>query len=190
VARQTLQALDDGIPGQFVECGVWRGGVAFLIAQLLKWNAATRRVFLCDSFEGLPPPEAIDGSAAAAWARDTTAPAYFDNCRAGLAEVQQTARTLGVHDATTFVPGWFTNTLPVLKTTLGSLAYLRIDADWHASVLTCLEALYDLVSPGGYVVLDDYDYWDGCAIAVHEFLGSRKLAHRLQHDGCAYFRKL
>jgi O-methyltransferase len=89
----------------------------------------------------------------------------------------------------TLVPGWFDETLPKIRERFGPIALLRIDADWHASVSTCLEQLYDQVVDGGYIVLDDYYTWDGCSIAVHEFLGRRQLSHRIFKDGCAYFRK-
>ncbi len=105
--------------------------------------------------------------------------------------MRESAAQLGLLGYTEFVKGWFDKTLPATKDRVGAIAVLRIDADWHASVRCCLESLYDQVSPGGFVILDDYDAWDGCAIATHEFLAERKLSHRIAHDGgCAFFRKL
>jgi hypothetical protein len=190
LARQILTIVDVGVPGSLVECGTWRGGVGFLMAKILRDLGDRRGIFLCDSFEGLPAPEAIDGPAAGRWAKDTTGRFYFENCRADLARAQGDARDLGVLDYVTFVPGWFEESLPGARSSLGAIALLRIDADWHKSVKTCLDQLFDQVSQGGFVVFDDYDTWDGCAIAVHEFLGSRHLSHRLLHDACAYFRKI
>ncbi len=189
VARQVTSVLDEKIPGSLVECGVWRGGVSLLMATLVKERLSERRVYLCDSFEGLPSPEPIDGTAANNWAQRTDDPWYHNNCQAGIDDVRRLAKAFDVDDTTVFVPGWFADTLPRLYQEVSEISYLRIDADWHASVLTCLEHLYDRVVPGGYVVFDDYDTWDGCAIAVHEFLGTRRLPHRILRDGCAYFRK-
>ncbi|MDQ3275320.1 MAG: TylF/MycF family methyltransferase [Actinomycetota bacterium] len=72
---------------------------------------------------------------------------------------------------------------------IGPISVLRIDGDWYESVKTCLVELYDQVSRGGFVIFDDYFVWEGCAVAVHEFLGERKLGHRLITNETAHFRK-
>ena len=181
LARQVCAILALGIPGDFVECGVWRGGASFLMAELLRQiGASDRRVWLFDSFEGLPPPAEIDGARALAYPADRTNPWYHDNCRASLEEVQGNVAALGLGEWTRLVKGWFQATLPTHRDQIGPIALLRIDGDWHASVRCCLDNLYDQVVDGGLVILDDYYAWDGCAIAVHEFLGSRRLGHRIE----------
>jgi hypothetical protein len=186
------QVVDQGIAGDLVECGVWRGGSAFLMAEVLNRRGdAGRRVWLCDSFEGLPPPKEIDGPRAADYAENRESLTYYDNCRAGMEEVRAGARSLGVEDRTQLVPGWFEESLPAERDAIGPIALLRLDCDWYASVTTCLESLYDQVSPGGLVIVDDYYAWDGCAIALHEFLARRSLAHRLHEAaGVAFFWKV
>jgi hypothetical protein len=180
----------EGVPGAFVECGVWRGGSAFLMARVARELGDPRTVWLCDSFEGLPDPEEIDGEAAVSWARARDPANFFDNCRADLEAVERSARELGLEGQTRFVKGWFDQTLPAVAAEIGPIALLRIDADWHSSVSACLQSLYDPVSPGGIVVFDDYYSWDGCAIAVHEFLAGRRLPHRIERGGsAAWFRK-
>jgi hypothetical protein len=199
LARLVRAVLARDIPGDFVECGVWRGGASFLMADLLRQAGVRgRKAWLFDSFEGLPPPDAIDGSAALAYAHDPNGP-KFDNCRATLEEVQGYAAELSLMPYTEFVKGWFDQTLPAQRGRIGPIALLRIDGDWYSSVRCCLDNLYDQVVDGGFVVLDDYYTYDGCAIAVHEFLGERRLAHRIENvvgssDGpesyqCALFRK-
>jgi hypothetical protein len=136
-----------------------------------------------DSFEGIPPPEAIDGAAAKAWAEDKSSPWYHDNLRVSLEEVQRSAAALGLAEWTVQVKGYFEKTLAVERERVGPIALLRIDADWHASVKCCLEQLYDQVVEGGLVIFDDYFAYDGCAIAVHEFLGARGLGHRIETIG-------
>jgi O-methyltransferase len=181
LADQVKFVLANGVPGVFVECGVWLGGAAFLVADLLRQaGARDRKVWLFDSFEGLPTPEVIDGPRALAFARNTGSPRYFDNCRASLGEVRRNAERLEVAEYTEFVKGWFTDTLPAHRARVGPIAILRIDADWYASVRCCLAELYDQVVEGGLVVVDDYYTYDGCARAVHEFLGSRGLDHQLE----------
>jgi hypothetical protein len=184
--------LAEQLPGNFVECGTWRGGASFLMAELLRKGHATgRTVFLCDSFEGHRPPEAIDGEAALSYAANTDDPEYLNNCRADLEDVERSRRLLGLESLTACVKGWFDESLPLNKGRFGPIAILRIDCDWYASVKTVLEELYDQVVDGGYVIFDDYFSYDGCAVAAHEFLGQRKLSHRLHTEGgVAYFRKV
>ncbi len=195
---QVRAVLAENIPGDFVECGVWRGGASFLMADVLRQDKAQNRsVWLFDSFEGMPPPDVIDGPAAMRWARDTDSPAYLDNIRASLEEVRAGAETLGVAPYLRFVKGWFEETLPAHRDRIGPITILRIDCDWYASVRCCLENLYDSVVDGGFIIFDDYYTNDGCAIAVHEFLGARSLPYRIETVGghaldtepCAVFRK-
>ena len=193
---QLLQLLKDvhteGLRGDIVECGVWRGGASFLMArQLQRLGTHNRKVWLCDSFEGLPPPEERDGPAALRYAKNTDSPGYVDNCRATLDEVQQGAQSLGLTPNLQFIEGWFDQTLPIHRERIGPIALLHVDCDWYASVRCCLDNLYDQVVPGGIIVFDDYYTWDGCALAVHEFLGTRHLSHRLKSAGNvpAYFHK-
>jgi SAM-dependent methyltransferase len=181
LARQVRAVILQGIAGDFVECGVWRGGASFLMADILRQaGVCDRRVWLFDSFEGIPPPEEIDGPAALAWAKNADAPHYFDNLRAPLEQVRQSAAELGLAAYTECVKGWFDQTLPVNRTRIGPIAILRIDCDWYSGVRCCLEDLYDQVVEGGFVIFDDYYAYDGCARAVHEFLGQRGLCYRLE----------
>jgi len=181
--------VEDRIEGCFVECGTWRGGASFLMARRSLRQGSPRLVWMFDSFEGLPPPGPADGPAAAAYAADTNSPSYYDNCTAAFDAVEATARDLGLRTQVQPVKGWFNDTLPSRKGELGSIALLRIDADWHDSVATCLEELVPLVANGGVVILDDYYSWDGCARATHEFLCRHDLPYRIeQRFGAASFR--
>jgi O-methyltransferase len=181
LTAQVGAMLFDDVPGDIVECGVWRGGSALLMADCLRRaGISDRKVWLCDSFQGLPAPAEIDGEAALRFASDTDNPRYRNNCLATLDDVQEIARSLGLIDHVEFVQGWFDTTLPVLRSRIGAIALLRIDADWYSSVRCCLDNLYDVVAEGGLVVFDDYHAYEGCAIAVHEFLGDRKLGHVLE----------
>jgi O-methyltransferase len=173
LARQARAVLAYDIPGALVECGVWRGGASLLLAEVLRRAKVTNRtVWMCDSFEGLPTPHDVDGSTAKGW---SAAHPELDNLRVSLAQVTQTVTDFGLTSYIKFVKGWFNETLPRHRALIGPIALLRIDCDWHSSVTACLEGLFDLVSPGGFVVLDDYYSWSGAAIALHEFLGKRQL---------------
>jgi O-methyltransferase len=184
LVRQVDFVETQGVPGAFVECGTWRGGASFLMGL----RAPQRRLWMFDSFEGLPPPAPIDGPAAQRWAHDVDGPDYYDNCRATVEEVKAHALRLGLQDRVEIVKGWFEDTLPTAKERIGPVALLRLDADWYESVRTCLHTLFDLVVPGGFVVIDDYYDWDGCAIAVHEFLAERRLPYRIYQGACAFIQ--
>jgi hypothetical protein len=186
LARQVRVVLEQNIPGALVECGAWRGGASFLMAEILRHGGASdRKVWLLDSFEGIQPPQEIDGPAAKAWAENKQGPMYFDNLRAPVEAVRESAHDLGLEKYTEIIPGWFDKTLPANRDRIGPIAILRIDADWHASVKCCLEFLYEQVVEGGFIIFDDYFTWDGCSTAVHEFLGAAHLSHRIESIGDA-----
>jgi hypothetical protein len=139
----------------------------------------------------MPPVEEIDGPLAIAEAGDPGSPLHVDNSRVAIEDVRRTAADLGLASYTEFVPGWFDETLPAHRERIGPVAILRLDCDWYSSVRACLDNLYDQVVDGGFVVVDDYYAYDGCAVAVHEFLGQRRLAHRIEGvvgewGGCEY----
>src|SRR5215210_2863324 len=116
LARQVRVVLEQNLPGALVECGAWRGGASFLMAEILRRaGARDRMVWLLDSFEGIQPPQEIDGPAAKEWARNKDGPMYFDNLRAPLEEVRQAALDLGLSEYTQLVPGWFEKTLPATR---------------------------------------------------------------------------
>ena len=159
----TWRAEERRLGGAIVQCGVWRGGAAALMAHAAR--ASGRRIWLFDSFEGFPAPGAEDASndgiAAGDWA-------------ASVDDAREAMRRLGVDAArVSIVPGWFETTLASAAPSIGPIAILSIDAVLYASVSICLETLYDQVVTGGVVILDDYGYWAGCRRATHEFLARR-----------------
>jgi O-methyltransferase len=168
---ETVSSVD----GAVVECGVWRGGMIAGIAEVL---GSSREYVLCDSFQGLPEAQPIDGHAALVWQSNTRGPNYHDNCAAP-EEVARAAMAFSPAQRIQVVAGWFEKTLPGVRIDNG-IALLRLDADWYESTIACLENLYDQVVPGGIVIVDDYYTWDGCARAVHDFLARRKVTVRVR----------
>jgi hypothetical protein len=162
------------VRGCIVECGVWRGGMMAGMAEVL---GPERHYVLCDSFEGLPKAEAIDGPRALAWQANPEGSTYYDNCRAEASFAEQAMRMASVPDYE-LVRGWFDQTLPSLVLP-EPIAILRIDADWYQSVRSCLVNLVPKLAPGGIVIMDDYFTWDGCAKAVHEFLAETQSTARV-----------
>jgi hypothetical protein len=157
--------------GAVVECGTWKGGMS---AGLLSVARGRRDFHFFDSFEGLPPAEAIDGQRALDWQRNTNADDYHDNNRADRSAFEALVRGVARDDQRVHVRnGWFSETLKGFRPEAG-IALLRLDGDWYRSTMDCLEALFDQMLPGGLIIIDDYLVWDGCTRAVHDFLSDRK----------------
>lgn len=165
--------------GCIVECGTWRGGMA---AGLLAVGGAHRIYHFFDSFEGLPPAGALDGERAHDWQAEPGAPRLNDNCAATFEDVSRNlARAALPGQRYEIHRGWFEDTLPRLSRTT-QIAVLRLDGDWYDSTMTCLDQLFDLVLPGGIVLLDDYLHWEGCTRAVHDFLSKRKAVEGIRQS--------
>lgn len=163
-----LQICRENIPGDFVECGACRGGSAALLAYVAKTHSRVpRKVYACDTFEGMPEPGAADchkGMDAAQCgfpAGSLRAP-----IETGLSEV---ARRAGVADIVTPVKGLFRDTLPGLAAKIGPLSLLHADGDWYDSTMDIFRNLFEKVSAGGYVQIDDYGHWEGCRRAVEDY---------------------
>jgi hypothetical protein len=152
------------IPGDLVECGTALGGSAALMALTLRQLGARRTLWVCDTFEGLPAPTPDDPDF-------ETANLFTGSCIGTIEEVQSLFTQLQVGDLVQFVKGLFQETLPAV--TVSPIALLHIDGDWYESVKTCLDNLYDKVSPGGIIQFDDYGYWKGARKAVDEFFEAR-----------------
>jgi O-methyltransferase len=166
----------NGLPGAIVECGVYKGGSA---AVMTLAASPQREVWLFDSFEGLPEPTAEDGAMAVEYAGQRASGALepIGQCVGPLDVVKELFfEKLDIDPSRVHIrQGWFQDTLPIAKNEIGPIAVLRLDGDWYDSTKVCLENLYDLVIAGGFVLIDDYGYWEGCRRAVDEFLASRKL---------------
>jgi O-methyltransferase len=178
--RQNLELayLFRHVPGAVVECGVWRGGMS---AALSKVVGKDRAYYLFDSFEGLPPPKQEDGEQAIAWSKSKSAAFFYDNCRADKEIAARAMQLAGVKNAT-LVKGWFDQTLPQFNFA-EPIAILRLDGDWYDSTMCCLTHLYDKVTRGGVILIDDYLHWEGCSRAVHDFLSQRKSPEVIQCFG-------
>lgn len=174
------------VPGCVVECGVWRGGMSAGLCRVLGSN---RTYYLFDSFEGLPPAQPIDGSAAIQWQQNKASPTYYDNCNAPPDFARRAMEQVGARSFH-LVAGWFNNTLPNFTVT-EPIALLRLDADWYDSTMVCLENLFDLVAEKGIIILDDYFTWDGCSRALHDFLSRRSATERIRSlgDVCYLIKK-
>lgn len=155
----------DGVPGDFMETGIWRGGASIFMTAFNRVHHMNRTIFAADSFQGLPPPDPrypVD-------AGDTHHELAV--ARASFEDVQANFRKYGLPlDDVVFLKGWFEDTMPTAP--VERLAILRLDGDMYSSTIQVLEAMYDKVSTGGFVIVDDY-YLTGARTAVHDFLATR-----------------
>jgi O-methyltransferase len=172
VDNLVVARLASDVPGDLVECGVWRGGMSAALA----WALPNRHSVLFDSFVGLPDAREIDGPAAVHWSTEVR---EHDNCTAEEEWAHEAMRRVDQTDYEV-VKGWFDETLPEWAAQQRPIAVLRLDGDWYDSTTTCLEQLFPLVQPGGVVIIDDYFDWDGCARAVHDYLSRQGSADRLR----------
>ncbi|MFA7431625.1 MAG: TylF/MycF/NovP-related O-methyltransferase [Rhodospirillaceae bacterium] len=167
--------LAEGIPGDLIETGVWRGGATiFMRAHLAAHDVRDRIVWVADSFDGLPRPSVKEDIG-------------FDISKRHqpiLAIDEARVRTLFkrydlLDEHVRFLPGWFRDTLPAAP--IEQLALLRLDGDLYESTMDALLALYDKVSPGGFIIVDDYGALPPCRQAVEDFRAERSINAPLEH---------
>jgi len=181
LARLAQRIEDEEIPGDVVECGVYRGGSAAILARQATHSRLGRTVWLFDAFQGMPPATASDGPQASSW---------VGNLRSSPQRVERLLRRTGAEmTRVRIVAGLFQETFR--GTHIDQIALLNIDADWYESVKLCLETFYDAVAAGGIVSIDDYGLWPGCRQAVDEFIQNRRLAIRMQmvDESAGWFQK-
>jgi predicted O-methyltransferase YrrM len=161
--------LDKKVPGDIVECGTAEGGSALLMAMTLKRHGGGKHVWAFDSFSGMPPPN--DKDPAEAWN-------FVGTLQQDLEHVKSVFYRWDIRENFTLVPGLFQETVPM--TGIEKISVLHLDGDWYESVKVCLDHLYDRVSPGGIIQIDDYGHWVGARRAVQDFLQSRQIRTRLR----------
>lgn len=179
--------IRENVPGDLVETGVWRGGASiFMRAVLAAYGDTTRKVWCADSFQGLPAPNV------AKYPADKIAQWHeIRELAVSLDEVKKNFARYGMLDAQVeFLEGWFKNTLP--NAPIARCAVIRLDGDMYESTMDALNSLYGKLSPGGFLIIDDYGIpQDTCRRAIHDF----RQAHGIREpivdiDGLgAYWRR-
>ena len=161
--------LREGVVGDLVEAGSWRGGATIFMRGVLKANNVVDRiVWVADSFEGLPAP---DRKNAEETGPDLSRVTYL---KVSVDEVKSNFARFGLlDDQVRFLKGWFDESLPAAP--IERISVLRVDGDLYDSTLAVLRNLHPRVSPGGYVIVDDYHCWPGCKEAVETFLRENRI---------------
>lgn len=179
-----IHVLRENIPGDLIETGVWRGGACiFMRAILAALNVTDRTVWVADSFEGLPPINAEQYPEDAKY--DDLS--KYAELAISLEEVQANFQKYDLlDDQVKFLKGWFKDTLPTAP--IEKLALLRLDGDMYESTMDGLTNLYHKVSPGGVIIVDDYNIIPACKQAVHDFRDAHGITEHIQPiDYCAVF---
>lgn len=188
----TRYIVDNRLPGDFVECGVWRGGSAMLMAAtLLRGGDTSRDLWLYDTFAGMTAPaeedvQEMSGRAAADILRERERTP--DDPFWGIAPRETVERNLSRigYPISRFrlIEGDVTATLPGVAPS--TIALLRLDTDWYSSTRHELEHLYPRLVSGGVLIIDDYGYWRGARKATDQFMAtlrSRPLLQRIDYTG-------
>ena len=171
--RSLWNLIDDvirrGIKGDIVECGSCKGGSS---AVLRKGLGPGRKLWIYDSFEGMPETCELDGE---------EAKKYVGTCLASKGDVLEILRATGARgDEFVIMEGLYEDTFK--KKLPEQVALLHCDADWYDSVSIVLETFYSLIPVGGCVILDDFGFWEGCRRAFYDFCqkhGEKPLLERV-----------
>lgn len=178
------------IDGDIVECGVWKGGSAMLVAMtLLRFNCTNKKIYLYDTYEGMTKPSEVDVSI-----KGEKAEKFFDKvkngagsdwCCSALEDVKKNMISTGYPENNfIFVRGKVQDTIP--GNMPKSICLLRLDTDWYDSTYHEMEFLYPLLVKGGVLILDDYGYWQGARMAVDKYLqesGNDILLNKIDFSG-------
>jgi hypothetical protein len=186
--------ISNNVKGDFIETGVWRGGATIFMRAMLKALEVTdRTVWVADSFEGLPEPDADKFPLEAEAHQSYGLNSVYNNLAVSLAEVQANFKAYRMlDDKVKFLKGWFKDTLP--NAPIDSLAILRLDGDYYESTMDALVNLYDRLSVGGYAIIDDYgeDSWTYCRQAVDDYRRDRGISEPMAEvdKRCFYWRRV
>jgi O-methyltransferase len=174
LALCVAQVVNEDVPGDMLEAGVWRGGACILMRGVLAAMNSDRTVWVADSFAGLPKPDA-ERYPADADDRHWT----FSELAVGLDAVRENFARYGLLDnRVRFLQGWFADTLPAAP--VSRLAVLRVDGDMYGSTIEVLDALYPKLSPGGFCIIDDYGAVAGCRAAVTDYRSAHGITEPIE----------
>jgi hypothetical protein len=175
------EAIHSDIKGDFVEAGVWKGGISATMGRLCEIEGKNRKVWSFDSFQGMSPPDPtkdlLDSESSAA-------ACYSDPVQLRNFNLKDFGRTcfemVGLKEDTINVcEGWVDDTIPKFAHKIKNIAILRVDLDWYEPTKKLLEALYPKVSKGGYVICDDYGCWRGARDAIDEYRAANNITDPL-----------
>jgi hypothetical protein len=166
----TLIERTRDVPGDVAECGVFKGGTLVTIALYVRENRFAKRVFGLDSFQGFDKSVEKDIALGGAMDAKKRVGGFAET---SLTHVRRKLARFGLLDDVVLFPGYFARTLRSLPDT--KFSFVHLDCDTHDSYCQTLAYFYDRMSPGGIILLDEYDDppWPGCNLAVDKFLADK-----------------
>jgi hypothetical protein len=185
--------IRNNVPGDFIETGVWRGGACIFMRGILRaYGIVNRRIWAADSFEGLPTPDSEEFPLEAAAHRGPVMNEVYNHFAVSLEKVRENFARFGLlDDQVVFLKGWFKDTLPAAP--IERLALIRLDGDYYQSTWDSLVNLYDKLSVGGYLIVDDYgeDAWTYCRKAIEDFRRERGISDSIVRvdSKCYYWQR-
>ena len=178
-AKACKYAVANDIPGDFVECGVWRGGNAIVARRMFDLMGSEKLVWMFDTFEGMTVPTQLDvasysGKSASDFYKKSLKEGKTNWCLASIEDVRENflASSLSL-DSVRFIKGDVCETLKDPKNLPSDVAVLRLDTDWYESTKFEMETLYPILSSKGVLLIDDYGHWEGSRKAVDEFFATQ-----------------
>jgi O-methyltransferase len=171
---------ENRIAGDFVECGVWRGGNAIIAAEIFRRYGSEKKVFLYDTFSGMTEPTQedkglLDGQPAITQFLESDEGTHNEWCYASIGEVHSNFAERGLLDSNiVFVQGDVAETLKEGRFLPDAISILRLDTDFYESTKIELETLYPRLSKRGCIIVDDYGFWSGSKKATDEYFASQK----------------
>jgi hypothetical protein len=173
VRSECERVLRAGVPGDFMETGVWRGGAVMMMRAVLKaYGNSDRRVFAADSYAGLPAPtEGVAPDAGAEFHKWTDFAVSLDEVKGNF------ARYGLLDDHVVFLEGLFKDTLPTAPVT--QLAVLRLDGDMYESTRDGIVNLYPKLARGGTLIADDYHLFEAHRTAIDEYRAAHAIADEI-----------
>lgn len=166
------ECVKNKIEGDFIECGVWRGGISIFANEIFKSLNENRKIYLSDSFEGLPKPNSEKypmDSEDIHWT--------LPELSVSLETVKDNFKMFGdINDNLIFLKGWFKDTLPTCD--IEKICILRMDGDMYESTIDTLVNLYPKLSVGGFCIVDDYGH-KGANKAVHDYRAEHNITDEI-----------
>lgn len=183
VIQATKYIIKNEIEGDFVECGVWRGGCSLAMAMVLDDFKVDRKIFLYDTFAGMTKPTKYDNTYS-----DTNGIIKFEKlkrdndscdwCFASIEDVKEQFTKVGLEEKAIFIKGDVVKTLKEESNLPKEISLLRLDTDWYESTKYEMDILFPRLQKNGVLLIDDYGHWKGARKAVDEYLAKYDLINR------------
>ena len=198
VIQATKYIVKNDIPGDLVECGVWRGGMAIAMAMVLDDLKSDKKIYLYDTYEGMTKPSIYDvdykgGNAENKFNR-LNKDSHNEWCYASLDDVKNQFKKIGLEKHAIYIKGDVMETLTDKKNIPEKISLLRLNTDWYESTKKEMEVLFPVLEKDGVFLIDTYAHWKGARKAIDEYLDSedlkdKSLAWKTDYDGRGFVKK-